>query len=163
MDDCVRQQGYNEVRISTTQSNEFWKKMKERTSSSPSQKHIGTYKAAVKNETNAYVQAQLTSIPYEIRVPLPRTISCVNVSLEKKNKGRTPADMRMIWLIEADLNAGAKVHFVKRMMNDTALQHGLIPASQYAQHNSCSTEAAVVKLLFFLFTPADTLTWCLFC
>lgn len=149
MDDCVRKQGINPVRISTSQSNAFWNKMTERTSSSPSMKHIGTYKAATKNKINARIQAQLTSIPYEIGRPLPRSKQCINVSLEKKGKGRTPSDMRTIWLIEADFNAGAKVHFVRRMINNTALGHNLVPESQYAKQQSRSIEAATIKVIFF--------------
>ena len=138
MDKCVRKAGTNPVTFTTSQSNAFWKRMTEKTSSSPSLKHIGTYKAAA-----------LTSIPYEIRKPLPRSKQCINVSLEKKGKGRKPSDMRTIWLIEADFNAGAKIHFVKSMMNNTALSNGLIPDSQYAKKHSRSIEAAIVKVLFF--------------
>jgi len=123
--------------------------MTEKTSSSPSLKHIGTYKAAAQHRLNSKIQAQLTSIPYEIGMPLPRSQQCINVSLEKKGKGKIPADMRTIWLIEADFNAGAKIHFVKRMMNTTALSNGLIPESQYAKKQSRSIEAAIVKVLFF--------------
>lgn len=149
MDKCVRRAGVNPVKIATSQSNAFWKKMTEKTSSSPSLKHIGTYKAAAQHRLNSKIQAQLTSIPYEIGMPLPRSQQCINVSLEKKGKGKIPADMRTIWLIEADFNAGAKIHFVKRMMNTTALSNGLIPESQYAKKQSRSIEAAIVKVLFF--------------
>ena len=51
--------------------------------------------------------------------------------------------------MEADLNAGAKVHFVKRMMNTTALEKKQIPPSQYAKKGSKAIEAAIVKVLFF--------------
>ena len=63
--------------------------MTEKTSSSPSLKHIGTYKAAAQHRLNSKIQAQLTSIPYEIGMPLPRSQQCINVSLEKKGKGKT--------------------------------------------------------------------------
>ena len=91
----------------------------------------------------------MMSLPYEIGVPLPRTTECVNVSLMKKGKGITPGDMRTIWLMEADVNAGAKIHFVKRMMNETAIPNGLIPVSQYAKKHNKAIEAAIVKVLFF--------------
>lgn len=51
--------------------------------------------------------------------------------------------------MEADLNTGAKVHFVKRMMNTTAINHNLVPESQSAKKGCKAIEAALVKILFF--------------
>ena len=51
--------------------------------------------------------------------------------------------------MEADLNAGAKIHWVSRMMNETALCNNLIPESQYAKRGSKAIEAGIVKILFF--------------
>ena len=149
MDDKIKDAPPNRVRITTEESNAFWKNMNEKVSSSPSKRHIGTYKAAALHPINAHVQAEMLSLPYETGTPLPRTTNCINVSLMKKGKGITPSDMRTIWLMEADLNAGAKIHFVKRMVNETAIGNGLIPASQYAKKHSRAIEAAIVKILFF--------------
>ena len=139
----------NEIRITQDSSNYFWKNMKGKVSSSPSGRHVGTYKAAATHQINSKIQAAMISLPYEMGRPLPRTTQCINVSLLKKGKGITPADMRTIWLMEADLNAGAKMHFVSRMMNTTARTKKLIPASQYAKKGSKAIEAAVVKILYF--------------
>ena len=149
MNPIIQSRPLNPLQVTQEQSNAFWKNLKERTSSSPSQMHIGTYKAALANKVNAEIQAHLISIPYEIGYPLPRTTHCINVSLEKKGKGKTPGDLRTIWLMEADLNAGSFIHFVTRMMNSTALQHNLIPASQYSKKGSRATEAAILKILYF--------------
>jgi len=67
----------------------------------------------------------------------------------KKGKGITPSDLRTIWLLEADFNAGAKIHWVKRMMNETGIGNGLIPDSQYAKRGNKAIETALVKVLFF--------------
>ena len=123
----------NKIPISVHESNDFWKHMTEKVSSSQSTRHIGTYKAACLNNTNATIQAHMMSIPYETGTPLPRTTKCINVSLKKQGKGITPSELRTIWLMEADLNAGAKIHFVRRMMNETAIGNNLIPPSQYAK------------------------------
>ena len=112
MDSTLLHSAPNPIRISMEDSNTFWSKMTERVSSSPSTRHIGCYKAAIHNTINAKVQAEMMSLPYETGFPLPRTTNCVNVSLVKKGKGIKPSDLRTIWLMEADLNAGAKVHFV---------------------------------------------------
>ena len=149
MDPAIRDLPVNKVQISTSECNEFWRNMKERVSSSRSTRHIGTYKAAALHNTNAKIQATMLSIPYETGVPLERTTNNINVSLLKKGKGIRPKDLRTIWLLEADFNAGAKIHFVKRMMNETAISNTLIPASQYAKKNDKAIEAALVKVLFF--------------
>lgn len=123
--------------------------MKEKVSSSASGRHIGTYKAAAKDPYNAFIQAEMMSIPYEVGTPFPRTTNCINVSLLKKGKGITPSDLRPIWLMEADVNAGTKIQIVKRMMNETAIQNNLIPTSQYAKKNNKAIETVIVKVLFF--------------
>ena len=45
MDEVIRYNPPNRVRITTEESNAFWKKMNEKVSSSPSKRHIGTYKS----------------------------------------------------------------------------------------------------------------------
>ena len=126
---CMRKADHNPLPITTSEAEAFWRNIKEKVSSSPSGMHIGVYKAALSNKVNAEIQAQMISIPYKIGYPLKRTTKCVNVSLQKKGKGIAPGDLRTIWLLEADLNAGARIHFVRRMMNGTALQNNLIPSS----------------------------------
>ena len=139
----------NDTVITTVQLNTFWKNMNEKIVSSPSGRHIGTYKATISHDTHASIQTRLTSLPFELGIPLHRTSQCINVSLLKKGKGITPSDLRTIWLLEADFNSGAKIHWVSRMMNDTAMNNNLIPQSQYAKRGSKAIEAALVKVLFF--------------
>ena len=75
----------------------------------------------------------MTSLPFELGLPLHRASQCINVSLLKKGKGITPKDLRTIWLLEADFNSAAKIHRVARMMNGTAINNNLVPDSQYAK------------------------------
>ena len=139
----------NETVISTEQLNQFWDKMDEKIVSSPSGRHIGTYKAIARHPSNSIIQTRMTSLPFESGIPLHRISQCINVSLLKKGKGITPKDLRTIWLLEADFNSAAKIHWVARLMNDTAINNQLIPNLQYAKHGSKAIEAAVVKVLFF--------------
>lgn len=77
----MRNKPSNPVEITVAQSHAFWKNTKEKISSSPSQMHIGIYKAAPANKVNAEIQAQMISIPYSIGHPLPCTTRCIKVSL----------------------------------------------------------------------------------
>ena len=100
----------NETIITTTQLNQFWNKMDEKIVSSPSGQHIGTYKATSQHPSNSDIQARMTSLPFELGLPLHRTSQCINVSLLKKGKCITPKDLRTIWLLEADFNSAAKIY-----------------------------------------------------
>lgn len=51
--------------------------------------------------------------------------------------------------MEADLNAGARIHFARRMINETTLKNNLIPSSQYSKKGAKASEAAIVKVLYF--------------
>ena len=73
----------NKIPISAQESDDFWKNMNGKVSSSKSTRHIGTYKDVCLNETNANIQAHMLSLPYETGVPLPRTTNCINVSFKK--------------------------------------------------------------------------------
>ena len=63
MDESIKRLPSNPVKITVSDSNNFWNKMTEKVSSSPSTRHIGTYKAATSNKTNTLIQAEMTSIP----------------------------------------------------------------------------------------------------
>ena len=65
MDDALIGNPLNPVVINVDDSNKFWQKMKEKVSSSPSTRHIGTYKAAVHIKVNSKIQAEMISIPFE--------------------------------------------------------------------------------------------------
>jgi hypothetical protein len=77
---------------------------KESTSSSPSGRHIGHYKAAVKDPTLASLHATMMSIPFQTGVIPEQWKHVMDIMLEK-----TPGDSRShrLWLIslfESDLN-----------------------------------------------------------
>ena len=110
----------------------YWKKKKEKTTSSISNRHIGTYKALIKNEPILNVISGIMSKAYESGVTLPRWTKDLDISLVKKPGKFRPEELRTIGTLEADFNQGAALHFSKRMMH-TALQHNAIPASQYAK------------------------------
>ena len=147
--EVIQENPDNETVITTTQLNQFWNKMDKQIVSSPSGRHIGTYKAISRHSSNSEIQACMTRLPFELGLPLHRTSQYINVSLLKKGKDITPKDLRTIWLLKADFHSAAKIHWVARMMNDTAINNNLIRDSQYAKRGSKAIEAAVVKVLFF--------------
>ena len=143
----IADEGPNDDVITTEQCNSFWRSMKEKVQSSKSNKHVGTYKAASLNPTNATIQTRLMSIPYQSGYSLKRWQESLNVSLLKKQERYAPEDLRTIWYMEADCNGGSKIHFARRMMH-RAQDNNLISECQYAQKGKKAIEAALVKVLF---------------
>lgn len=133
---------------SLDQAKRYWLKKKERTSSSLSNRHIGTYKALSKENDLLRVVHGVSTLAYETGFTLQRWTYDLDVSLLKKPGKFRPDELRTIGTLEADFNQGAAYHFSHQMMNN-AIKHNAIPPSQYARKGSRSIEAAVVKVLFF--------------
>ena len=148
MDDRLQREGCNSHEITTAQSLQYWSKKPEKTSSSMSGRHIGTYKAARKAPQAFEILNGIMNMAYKGGVSLPRWQNTLDVSLLKKPGKFRPSELRTIGQLEADFNQGAAVHFSKRMM-DRALKLNLIPSAQYAKKGSNCVDAALVKILFF--------------
>jgi len=144
----IKKKGCNKIEISVEEAAQYWSKKREKTSSSMSNRHIGTYKAMVKELPSLRLITNISSIAYSFGVTLPRWCIDLDVSLIKKPGRLRPSELRTIGMLEADFNHAATLHFSKRMMS-TAIEHELIPQSQFAKKGSRSIEAAVIKVLFF--------------
>ena len=144
----IQQMGRNSAICSVDQAALYWKKKKERTSSSFSNRHIGTYKALARETRLLQVIHGVSALAYEHGFTLHRWTYDLDVTLLKKPGKIRPDEFRTIGTLEADFNQGAALHFSHRMMN-TALQTNSIPPSQYATKGRRSIEAAIVKTLFF--------------
>ena len=132
MDPRIQTEGCNNDDISYGNSMRYWTKKPEKTSSSMSGRHIGTYKAARKEPKVFKVLTGIMNMAYKGGVSLPRWQQTLDVSLLKKPGKLRASELRTIGQLEADFNQGAALHFGKRMM-DRALALNLIPASQYAK------------------------------
>jgi hypothetical protein len=108
----------------------------ERTSSSPSERHLGHYKAANQAETLARIHSQLMSIP-NITVHSPiRWYLIVDIMLEKRPGDHRIHRLKIIALQESDFNQ------VNHLALGRPVQHkledsGLLPDMQ---HVSCSSK-----------------------
>ena len=144
----IKAKGQNDDTITPEQSLQYWRRKCERTSSSYSGMHIGTYKASTYNFILHQMKTDIVNLTYKLGLTIPRWTYDLDVTLLKKPDRLKPSDMRTIGQLEADFNQGASMHFGKRMMQ-TAILHDAIPASQYSKPMSRSIEAALVKVMFF--------------
>jgi hypothetical protein len=145
---CIKKQGPNDTLCTTEEAALYWKRKREKTSSSMSNRHIGTYKALTNDIASLRIINGVTSMAYEMGVTLPRWENDLDVTLIKKPGKIRPSEFRTIGTLEADFNQGAALHFSKRMMS-TAMSNSLIPSSQYATKGNRAIEAATVKVLYF--------------
>ena len=129
-------------------SNGF-KLLSEDLSSSPSGRHIGHYKAALRDEDLCTMYATILSLPFKHGFTLPLWTSAVQVMLEK-TKGCARIDkLRVIQLLEADLNMALRVIFGRRLVQ-RAEDCETIPMSQWGSWpNRSSTDAILLKRLSY--------------
>ena len=146
--ESLKSKGRNSAVCDIQEAMQHWKKKREKTSSSMSNRHIGTYKAMTKNVQIFNIVHGISSLAYEHGFTLERWTYDLDVTLLKKPGKIKPDEFRTIGTLEADFNQGASLHFSKRMMA-SAIASGSIPASQYATKGKRSIEAAIVKTLCF--------------
>jgi hypothetical protein len=104
----------------------FWKKARERTSSSISGAHFGHYKAAVGNDTIAEFHACFTELAFSYGCSIERWQRGLQALLEKLAGCTAVEKLRAILLLEADFNFATKLFLGFRMMNN-AHAAGLLP------------------------------------
>ena len=109
----------------------FWKRVKERTSSSLSGIHYGHYKAAAhSNRISGFLAKKITLVSRTC-CPSERWRYGLTVMLEKIAGLALVRKLRTILLMEADFNMHNKLIFGKRML-DRAKAEGIILPEQYS-------------------------------
>ena len=132
-------------KISIDEFQDYWRKVRERTSSSPSGRHFGQWKAIARNRKLSSIFTKLTSLPVETGYSPKRWCQRLECSLEKKGKRLRPDELRTIVLLEADYNQCLKLIFGKRMMRNA--EHSTeYPAAQFgSKRGSRPIEAVRLK------------------
>lgn len=132
-------------KITTQDFQDYWRKVREKTSSSPSGRHFGQWKAIARSNDLSDTFAKLTSLPAETGYSPNRWKKRLECSLEKKGKRLRPDELRTIVLLEGDYNQCLKLIFGKRMMRNSEFAPDY-PASQFgSKRGSRSIEAVRLK------------------
>ena len=88
-----------------------FKTILEKTSSSPSGRHLGHYRAALSSDHICKVYATLMTLPFKFDFTLQRWTNALQVMLEKV-KGTPRLDkLRVVQLLEADLDMSLQIVF----------------------------------------------------
>ena len=99
------------VDISVDYFKSGFKTTSEKTSSSPSRRHLGHYRAALSSDHICKVYATLMTVPFKFGFTLQRWSNALQVMLEKV-KGTPRLDkLRVVQLLEADLDMSLQIVF----------------------------------------------------
>jgi hypothetical protein len=113
----------------------YWKKPKERTSSSISGLHYGHYKAAATDDTLSEIHALMTELAVTGASPFARWEMGLSCMLEKTAGVIKVEKLRAILLMEADFNFFNGLMFAGRMMHQAEL-HERIPMECYGSRKN---------------------------
>jgi hypothetical protein len=126
-----------------------FKTISEKLTSSPSGRHYGHYKAVLQDPELCEMYATIMSVPFELWFGLQRWEQVYQTMLEKV-KGVPRIDkLRVIQIIEADLNMSLRIIFGRRLVQ-RAESKGNLPNAQWGSRpNRSSTDCVFLKRLTF--------------
>jgi len=107
-----------------------YKVVKEKTSSSVSDRHVGHYKAAALDDTLSLIHSMMMTIPYKIGFSPQRWRNIIDVMLEKELGNPKLHRLHIIALIESGYNQSQRI-LIARCLSHRLEDHQLVPDMQY--------------------------------
>ena len=128
---------------------QLFKSIPESTASSVSGLHYGHYKVLSKLDDDSFIRVlfDIVDIAFRTHSPLPRWKLATQLMLEK-GKGPTIENLRIIQLLEADMNWLLRYLWGKKL-NHHAQVEGIYSEDQYAAPGKLCCSAILNKVLFF--------------
>jgi len=147
-------------KITPDQFQSCYKAMDERTSSSPSGRHLGHYKAAVLSEDLTKLHSIMMSIPLLAGFSPTRWQQIIDVMLEKKAGDHRIHRLRIVALQESDFNQTNRLA-ISRPLQKLVEEIGLAPDMQHGSRASKLCHSAVLnKQLTFEIQSFQALSQC---
>ena len=126
----------------------YWRRVKERISSSYSKLHFGHYTSAAHSDFLSACHAAKLSLITKTGCTSKRWARGLNVMLKKIAAVALVVKLRAILLVEADFNFHNKLIFGQRMM-DLIRQHGMVPEEIYSEKGKTSKDAILHQVLIY--------------
>jgi len=130
--------------ITPEQFKALYKIIDERTSSSPSGRHVGHYKVAAHSALLSTIHSSMMSIPYKIGFSPRRWQQIIDVMLEKKPGDRRIHRLRIVALQESDFNQSNRLLLGRPLLHKLEDQHD-IPDMQNGSRPSKMCHSAVLN------------------
>jgi hypothetical protein len=119
-----------DVNISVEAFQSCYKAEKENTSSSPSGRHVGHYKAAAMSDHLSAIHAMMMSVPFRAGFSPQRWRRVVDIMLEKQSGLSQIHRLRILALLESDFNQAVHI-IIARQLSFHFEDNNMIPAMQY--------------------------------
>jgi hypothetical protein len=119
----------------------------ENTSSSPSGRHIGHYKAILRDPSLVQLHSQMMSLPFQVGFAPQRWTTVTDIMLEKEVNNPCCHRLCILALFESDLNHAKRIIIGRHLlhhMNDK----GMLPAMQHGSVPGKHCLSAVLKKVF---------------
>ena len=130
--------------ISGDQFQSLYRSLDERTSSSPSGRHLGHYRTAAQSDILSSLHASMMSIPYLTGISPSRWRQTIDVMLEKKQGDRRIHRLRIVALQESDFNQANRL-LIGRPLLHALEDHNHLPDIQYGSRPSKMCHSPVLN------------------
>jgi hypothetical protein len=136
------------ITITPSQWKQYWKVVKEETSSSESGIHFGHYIVGSKSDIISHYHAARVLVTLAHAILLERWSCGLTVMLEKTLGVTLVTKLWAILLMEGNFNATNKIVYGTRML-ENARKHQLMPDEIFCKRNRMADNGTLCKMLFY--------------
>jgi hypothetical protein len=116
----------------------------EATSSSPSGRHIGHYKAIIKDPVLVSLRTNMMNIPFQLGIAPERWTKVTNIMLEKEAGNPRSHRLRILALFECDFNQAKRI-IIARKTSHHIEDNKLVPGMQFGSRPGRNCQSAVLQ------------------